>query len=302
MSLIEVAGLTYTYADGTQALRGVDLEVGEGEFVAFIGQNGSGKTTLSKCLAGLLRPTAGRVVVDGVDTSGKGVTKELARRIGYVFQNPDHQLFNSRVADEIAYGPRNLGLPDEERERVVQEAAGVAGVRAELFDEHPFFLTKGLRQRVAIASTLAMRPKAIIVDEPTTGQDHRQSVEIMEFLVHLWRIEGHTIVIVTHEMPIVAAYAQRVVALCQGRILLDGPTREVFAQSDALRQTFVKPPQATRLAQAWRDLGVAPDVLSVEELHDSVAGVLASRVARAAAEAAASERSPEGHGMSRGTA
>ncbi len=289
MSLIDVRDLTYTYEDGTEALRGVDLEIGDGEFIAFIGQNGSGKTTLSKCLAGLLRPTSGKVIVEGVDTSQKGVAKELARRVGYVFQNPDHQLFNSKVGEEIAYGPKNLGLPDDERERVVHEAARVAGVREDLFDEHPFFLTKGLRQRVAIASTLAMRPKAIIVDEPTTGQDFRQSVEIMEFLVRLWQDEGHTVVIVTHEMPIVAAYAQRVVAMCQGRILLDGPTREVFARPDALRQTFVKPPQATRLAQGWREFGIEPSVLAVEELEVSVVRALeatGASTARAATPAA----------------
>jgi energy-coupling factor transport system ATP-binding protein len=266
MSLIEVHGLHYSYEDGTAALRGIDFEAHDGEFLAFIGQNGSGKTTFAKCLAGLLRPTSGSVLVDGIDTARKGVTKELVRRIGYVFQNPDHQLFNSRVYDEIAYGPKNLGVPDAERDSVVREAARVAGIREDLFGEHPFFLTKGLRQRVAIASTLAMRPRAIVVDEPTTGQDYRQSVEIMNFLTRLWRDEGHTVIIVTHEMPIVAAYAQRVVALCDGQILIDGPSREVFAQPQLLRRTFVKPPQVTRLAQAWSDLGVPSDVISVDEL------------------------------------
>lgn len=274
MSLIEVHELHYSYEDGTAALGGINFEAHEGEFLAFIGQNGSGKTTLAKCLAGLLRPTTGSVLVDGIDTSRKGVTRDLVRRIGYVFQNPDHQLFNSRVYDEIAYGPKNLGVPDSERDAVVREAARVAGVREALFGEHPFFLTKGLRQRVAIASTLAMRPKAIVVDEPTTGQDYRQSIEIMNFLTRLWRDEGHTIVIVTHEMPIVAAYAQRVIALCEGKILLDGSTREVFAQSEVLRRTFVKPPQVTRMAEAWKDLGVPSDVISVEELVDAVQAAL----------------------------
>jgi energy-coupling factor transport system ATP-binding protein len=273
VTLIEVRELDYTYADGTPALRAIDFDAVEGEFVAFIGQNGSGKTTLAKCLAGLLRPTSGRVLVEGIDTSRKGVTKELARRIGYVFQNPDHQLFNLRVYDEIAYGPKNLGVPEAERDAVVREAASVAGVREELFGEHPFFLTKGLRQRVAIASTLAMRPRAIVVDEPTTGQDFRQSAEIMDFLTRLWRDEGHTIVIVTHEMPIVAAYAQRVVVLCQGQVLIDGPTREVFGRPELLRQTFVKPPQVTRLAQALSDLGVPGDAVSVDELVDRMQAV-----------------------------
>lgn len=279
MTLIQASGLVFTYPDGTPALRGVDLAIGEGEFVALIGQNGSGKTTLSKCLCGLLRPSAGRVLVEGIDTSEKGVMKFLSSRVGYVFQNPDHQLFNRTVLDELHYGPRNLGVPKEERDKVVREAARVAGVPEALFEQHPFFLPKGMRQRVAIASILAMRPRTIIVDEPTTGQDYRQSLDVMEFLTHLWRDEGHTIIIVTHEMPIVAAYAQRVVALCQGQVLIDGPTRQVFSRPDLLAQTFVKPPQVTRLAQAWTERGIAPDVLSVDELGEHLDRHLAAREA-----------------------
>jgi energy-coupling factor transporter ATP-binding protein EcfA2 len=277
MSLIHVEDLVFRYPDGTPALSGINLGIERGEFVAFIGQNGSGKTTLSKCLAGLLHPTEGRVIVDGIDTSRRGVMKELVRRIGYVFQNPDHQLFNSQVDQEISYGPKNLGVPEAERNAIVREAAGVAGVREELFHEHPFFLSKGLRQRVAIASTLAMRPGTIVVDEPTTGQDYRQSLDVMDFLARLWKAEGHTIIIVTHEMPIVAAYADRVVALCRGQILADGPTREVFARGELLAETYVKPPQVTRLAQAWADLGVRGDVLTVDELAEEMDRVLAER-------------------------
>lgn len=280
MSLIETRDLRFDYADGTNALKGIDFQAGEGEFIALIGQNGAGKTTFAKSLAGLLRPTSGTVTVDGIETSRRGVVKDLVRRIGYVFQNPDHQLFNSTVYDEISYGPLNLGIPADERDRIVREAAGVAGVREAIFTEHPFFLTKGLRQRVAIASTLAMRPKAIVVDEPTTGQDHRQSTDIMNFLTQLWK-EGHTVIIITHEMPIVAAYAQRVVALCEGKILLDGPTREVFARPEELRRTFVKPPQVTRLGQAWGDAGVRTDAITVDELVGSLEGVIGAGAAGA---------------------
>lgn len=279
MSFIHVEDLVLRYPDGTLALDGINLDIERGEFVALIGQNGSGKTTLAKCLNGLLRPTRGRVVVDGIDTSTKGVMKAVCQRIGYVFQNPDHQLFNSQVYDEIAYGPKNLGVPEGERNAVVREAAAVAGVREELFPMHPFFLPKGLRQRVAIASTLAMRPQAIVVDEPTTGQDYRQSLDVMDFLTQLWRAEGHTVIIITHEMPIVAAYAKRVVALSQGRILLDGPARTVFAQPEVLLETFVKPPQAARLAQAWADFGIQPGVLTVDDLADEMRRVLAERAA-----------------------
>ncbi len=273
--LIEVAQLDYVYPDGTPALFDINLSVGVQELIAFIGQNGSGKTTLSKCLNGLLKPTRGSVVVEGIDTRTKGVIKQLVTKVGYVFQNPDHQLFNDSVEKEIAYGPRNIGLPENEVRARVEEAAGVAGVSPALFQTHPFFLPKGLRQRVAIASILALKPRTIIVDEPTTGQDIRQSIEVMNFLQRLWNEEGHTIIIVTHEMSIVARYAQRVVVFGKGRLLLDAPTRQVFASPDILKQTYVEPPQITRVAQAL-DGKLPRDVLSVQEMESLFAQVINS--------------------------
>lgn len=268
-TLIAVDKLVFEYPDGTQAIRGIDLDVKADEFIAFIGQNGSGKTTLSKCLNGILRPTSGSVKIGDLDTSRKGMTKKIVTKVGYVFQNPDHQLFNNTVHKEIAYGPRNIGLSPDEVEERVHEAARVCGVREELFKEHPFFLTKGLRQRVSIASILAMRPRVIIVDEPTTGQDRDQSVEVMDFLRDLWEKEGHTVIIVTHEMPIVSRYAKRCVVLGQGRVLMDASTREVFSNPGLLAETFVKPPQITRLAQALASRGLPPGILSVEEMREA---------------------------------
>ncbi|MGC9398432.1 MAG: energy-coupling factor ABC transporter ATP-binding protein [Anaerolineae bacterium] len=260
-----VENLVYRYPDGTLALRDVNLELSDGDFVALIGQNGSGKTTLSKCLNGLFKPTEGRVVVDGLDTRETSITK-MAVRVGYVFQNPDHQLFNNNVRDEIAYGPRNVQLPDAEVDARVEEAAQVVGLDPALFGNHPFFLPKGLRQRVAIASILALRPKVIIVDEPTTGQDVKQSLEIMDFLVRLHEERNHIIVIITHDMPIVARYAKRIVLMGEGQVLADGPTREVFAQPEVLAKTFVEPPQITQLAQALEAQGFDPGTLRVEEM------------------------------------
>jgi energy-coupling factor transport system ATP-binding protein len=267
--LIEVKNLFFNYPDGTLALRDISLDIYANQFVAFIGQNGAGKTTLAKCLNGLLKPNAGSVKIDGLDTREKGTTKKIVTKVGYVFQNPDHQLFNNTIYKEIAYGPRNIGLNEKEVDERVREAAAVCGVEESIFNEHPFFLTKGLRQRVAIASILAMRPRTIIVDEPTTGQDMRQSIEVMNFLRHLWEQEGHTIIIITHEMPIVAQYVERVVALAKGKVLLDGTTREVFAQPELLAQTFVKPPQITRLAQALGSYGLPKDILTVQEMVDA---------------------------------
>jgi energy-coupling factor transport system ATP-binding protein len=267
--LIEIADLTFEYPDGTLALRNINLDIYANQFIAFIGQNGAGKTTLAKCINGLLKPNAGSVKIEGLDTRERGTTKKIVTKVGYVFQNPDHQLFNNTIYKEIAYGPRNLGLNEKDVDDRVREAGRVCGVEEDLFKEHPFFLTKGLRQRVAIASILAMRPRTIIVDEPTTGQDLRQSLEVMNFLRDLWQHQGHTIVIITHEMPIVAQYAQRVVVLGQGRVLMDGPTREVFAEPELLAKTFVKPPQITRLAQALSSYRIPKDILSVSEMVDA---------------------------------
>ena len=267
--LIEVSDLVFSYPDGTLALRNISLDIYANQFIAFIGQNGSGKTTIAKCLNGLLKPNSGYVKIDNLDTREKGATKKIVTKVGYVFQNPDHQLFNNTIYKEIAYGPRNIGLGEKEVDERVHEAANVCGVEESIFQEHPFFLTKGLRQRVSIASILAMRPRTIIVDEPTTGQDLRQSLEVMNFLRNLWEKEGHTIIIITHEMPIVAQYTQRVVALAKGKVLLDGTTREVFAQPELLAQTFVKPPQITRLAQALSKYGIPKDILTVQEMYDA---------------------------------
>lgn len=264
-SYIQVIDLDFEYPDGTQALKNINLEIKRGEFIALIGQNGSGKTTLSKCLNGLYKPTRGDIIVDGLN-SKKGSIVQMVKRVGYVFQNPDHQLFNSNCWDEIAYGPRNIQLSEDEVKERVEEAIKVVGLPKIYHDEHPFFLSKGLRQRVAIASILALRPQVIIVDEPTTGQDTKQSLEIMDFLRELNESHGHTIIIITHDMPIVGKYARRVIAMAKARVMADGKTREVFTQSELLKETFLAPPQITQLAQADPALGFDPGTLTVEEM------------------------------------
>ncbi|HDD62555.1 MAG TPA: ATP-binding cassette domain-containing protein [Chloroflexi bacterium] len=264
---IQVLDLDFSYPDGTKALKDISTEVREGEFIALIGQNGSGKTTLSKCLNGLYKPTAGDIIVDGLNTKDGSIV-QMVRRVGYVFQNPDHQLFNNTCWDEIAYGPRNIELPDEEVKERVEEAIAVVGLPKYTHQEHPFFLSKGLRQRVAIASILALRPQVIIVDEPTTGQDVKQSLEIMDFLQELNEEHGHTIIIITHDMPIVGIYAKRVIAMAQARIMADGLTREVFRLTEVLEKTFLAPPQITQLAQADPSLGFDPGTLTVDEMVD----------------------------------
>jgi energy-coupling factor transport system ATP-binding protein len=262
---IHIQNLDFTYPDGTKALKDINLSLSIGEFIALIGQNGSGKTTLSKCMNGLYKPTSGEVIVDGLNSKTSSIV-QMVRRVGYVFQNPDHQLFNNNCWDEIAYGPRNILLPEDEVKVRVEEAARVVGLAEAYYEEHPFFLSKGLRQRVAIASILALRPKVIIVDEPTTGQDARQSFEIMDFLKDLNENHGHTIIIITHDMPIVAQYAHRVILMSEGGILADDATSTVFSQPDTLERTFLEPPQITQLAQSVQDIGFDPGTLTVAEM------------------------------------
>ena len=266
-SYIQVIDLDFEYPDGTQALKDINVEIGKGEMIALIGQNGSGKTTLSKCLNGLFKPTRGDIIVDGLNSKKSSIV-QMVKRVGYVFQNPDHQLFNNNCWDEIAYGPRNIELSEDEVKERVEEAISVVGLPEMYHSEHPFFLSKGLRQRVAIASILALRPQVIIVDEPTTCQDTKQSLEIMDFLQELNEGHGHTIIIITHDMPIVGKYARRVIAMAQARIMADGTTRDVFTQSDVLQKTFLAPPQITQLAQAGQECGFGPGTLTVGEMVD----------------------------------
>ncbi len=264
--IIKVNNLTFAYDDGTIALEKINITIHKGEFVALIGQNGCGKTTLSKCLNGILKPTEGEIIVGGLHVEQKPKVKDLVKNIGYVFQNPDHQLFNSKVYDEIAYAPRNIGLPEEEVDKRVKEAAATAGVKEELFTEQPVLLMKGLRQRVAIASILSLKPQVIIVDEPTTGQDYKQSLEIMEFLKELNEKYGHTILIITHEMHIVAQYAKRIMVMKKGEIFMDGTPSEVFSQPERLKEGYVKPPMVTRMAQLIDKTGAHDGVINIDEL------------------------------------
>lgn len=264
--IIKVSDLTFAYDDGTVALEDINITIHKGEFVALIGQNGCGKTTLSKCLNGILKISRGEIVVGGLHVEQRPKIKDLVKNIGYVFQNPDHQLFNSKVYDEIAYAPRNIGLDEKEVDKRVKEAAATAGVKEALFEEQPVLLMKGLRQRVAIASILSLKPQVIIVDEPTTGQDYKQSLEIMEFLKELNEKHGHTILIITHEMHIVAQYAKRIMVMKKGEIFMDGTPGEVFSQPERLMEGYVKPPMVTRMAQLIDSTGASDGVINIDEL------------------------------------
>ncbi|NLI13047.1 MAG: energy-coupling factor transporter ATPase [Peptococcaceae bacterium] len=273
--LIKVENLTYQYNGAQPVLKNISLEIGRGECLAVIGQNGSGKTTLVKHFNGLLKPSSGRVYINGRDTGPQKVST-LARTVGYVFQNPDHQIFHDTVGKEVAFGLKNLRLPAEEIERRVNEALEAVGLTGH-YATYPFNLSKGQRQRVALASVLAMHTEVIVLDEPTTGQDYRESVQIMEMVKNLHE-KGHSIVFITHDMSLVARYAARTVVLCEGEILADAPVRAVFARPELLARSYLKPPQITLLAQELGKRAIPPDVISVREMYDLLQKARADKI------------------------
>ena len=258
---IRTEGLVYHYED-TPALNGVDLEIADNAWLAIVGQNGSGKTTLVKHMNGLLKPVAGRVWVYGVDTTTASVD-QLARTVGYVFQNPDHQIFCSTTREEVSFGPRNLGLDPDEVEARTQDALATFNLAAYAATP-PAVLGFGLRRLVSIAAVYAMRPRVLILDEPTAGLDWRSTLELMG---HIGRLhgEGHTIILVTHDMRLVAEYAGRVVVMHDGRILAEGSPREAFQRVHELAQAQIHPPQVMQLGQRLAAWGLPPDLLSVDE-------------------------------------
>lgn len=274
--VISVRDVSYRYeGDTPPAIDHVSLTINPGEFVAFVGQNGAGKTTLAKTFNGILMPTAGEVYVQGKETRSAGLDV-LARIVGYVYQNPDHQIFANTVRDEVAFGPRNLGLAPEALNQTVAQALELVGMQAEA-DTYPFMLGRGQRQKLAVASVIAMGSPVLVVDEPTTGLDLQGAQGIMH-LLRQWNADGRTIVIITHDMNIVAEYALRTVVMARGRVLADGPTRSVLTQQTVLAQAFLKAPQVTRVAQSLDpQLGFPTDVLTVAEFRAAINDRLALR-------------------------
>lgn len=246
--LIEVKGLQYGYDKRDLVLDGINLEIRKGEFIALIGQNGCGKTTLLKHLNGLLKPLRGEVIYLGKSTRDFKVST-LARRIGYIFQNPDHQLFANTIFEEVSFGPRNLGIPEEEISRRVAEA--LKAVDLEVYGkDDPFLLTKGGRQKLACASILASAPQIILLDEPTTGLDYREILHLMKLLQELNK-KGHTIIMATQAMWLAAEYSHRTIVLSEGRIILDASTRRVFSDREILKEAHLLAPQAVNFSQPF---------------------------------------------------
>ncbi len=245
--LLSARHLTHVYGDGTVALRDVSLDVHAGEYLLIVGQNGAGKSTLAKHFLRLLLPTSGAVLVDGADTHNL-TTSALARRIGYVAQNPDNQIFNATVEAEVAFALKNLEYDAAEINMRVEESLTALGLW-ERREAHPLALPKGDRARVVIAAILAMRPDVVIFDEPTTGQDYRGARAILDISKQL-HAAGKTVIVITHHLYLMPDYAERVVVLGQGALLLDAPIREAYHAVEVLAATHIVPPQAVLLARA----------------------------------------------------
>jgi energy-coupling factor transport system ATP-binding protein len=255
--VIEVERVGFRYDDGTVALKDVSFSIGRGEKVAIVGPNGSGKTTVSKHFVGLLRPTQGRVLIDGKDTR-KSSTRDLSRRIGFVFQNPEHQFVRDSVRDEVAFSLRVLGLDEAEISRRVAHELEVFNLNG-VEDRHPFSLSGGERRRLSVATMIIARPEVLILDEPTYGQDKSNTVRMMESLFEALSEEdsvaGITLVLVTHDMKLVAGYAERAIVMRQGSVAFDGATDRLFLDPDLLHAANLEYPPLFELSRALRERG-----------------------------------------------
>ena len=241
------------------------MQIHQGEFVGIVGQNGSGKSTLVKCFVGLLRPQEGACLFRGQDIRKLSVG-EIARRVGLVLQNPDYQLFTASCRDEIRFGLRNVGVPPDEIEPRVDEALRLVGLEEEA-DLFPFRLSFGDRRKLTVAATMALGPEILIMDEPTTAQDHRGRYQLAELARRFHEEKDGTVVMITHDVDLIARYAHRLIVFHEGRVLLDGLTAEVFTQVEEIKKSFVVPPVAAQLARELAAVGVPQQVMTLEELY-----------------------------------
>ncbi len=261
---IEIKDLRFTFPTGLEALKGISLTIEAGEQVAIVGQNGAGKTTLVRHFNGLLQPASGSVMIGDWDVKKYSVAK-LATRVGYVFQNPDEQLFSRDVLTEVTFGPKNLGYAKEKIDELVQRALSLTELNDKT-ETNPYDLSPTWRKMVALASIIAMDTPIVIFDEPTTGQDALNVARIANAIAEL-RMEGKTVITITHDIDFCAENFDRVIALSNGQVLLDGLAREVLGQDEVLAQTYVDPPQLTRLGKR---LGLKETVRNQEEFLKAI--------------------------------
>lgn len=277
MPSIKTEALCHIYSQGTPfekvAIEQISLEIPEGQFVGVIGHTGSGKSTFIQHLNGLLKPTSGRILYDGEDIHrSKIATRDIRFQVGLVFQYPEYQLFEETVYRDIAFGPRNMKLSEQEIEERVREAAKFVNVPESLFEQSPLELSGGQKRRVAIAGVIAMRPGVLILDEPTAGLDPAGREEILRNIQEYHRITGSTILLVTHSMEDIARIAERLIVFDSGTVVLDGTAEEVFSQAERLQQIGLAVPDSTSIAIRLREHGIpiAEGIYTTEKLVEAV--------------------------------
>ena len=272
--MIEARDVCFTYPNGIEALKDISLTIKNGEFVAIMGENGAGKTTLVKHFNGLLKPTKGTVLVYGVNTKKTSVAT-LARKVGFVFQNPDHQLFSETVEEEIAFALKNFGFKEKVIEKRVTWALNLLGL-THYRKTSPFMLSGGERKRVALASILAWNPKILMLDEPTIGQDYSQKEKLLQFILQM-KAQGKTVIIVTHDVEFVAECDPRVLLMRAGRIVADGEARKVLTNPEILTQASIVPPQITQIFLQLSDLQLPKEIIDVYKAREKLLSVLEAK-------------------------
>ena len=269
--------VNYNYSEGSaykvQALKNINLQIGDGEFIGIIGHTGSGKSTLIQHMNGLIRATSGGIYFNGRDIYDEDFKmKELRSKVGLVFQYPEHQLFETTIFDDVCFGPKNLGLDRKTVELRAFEALRSVGFPEELFYQPPFDLSGGQKRRVAIAGVLAMKPEVLILDEPTAGLDPAGRDEILELISNMHKELGITVILVSHSMEDVAKYVDRIIVMNQGTVMFDGLPKDVFRQYQYLEAVGLAAPQVTYLMHELRELGLNVDVnaTTVDEAKQSI--------------------------------
>ncbi len=281
---IQVEDLCYTYGEGTalerQALKHVSFKIEDGEFVGLIGHTGSGKSTLIQHLNGLIKPTSGDIKYQGVSIYSQGYKlKDLRSKVGLVFQYPEYQLFEADIFTDVCFGPKNLGLPQEEVEKRARHALKLVGMDEKFYKQSPFELSGGQKRRVAIAGVLAMRPEMMILDEPTAGLDPQGRDEILSQIERLNREHGLTILVVSHSMEDMARYVDRIMVMNDGVKMFDDTPKEVFRHYKELEAIGLAAPQITYVVQELRERGIPIDdtITTVEEARDAILALYQKR-------------------------
>jgi len=283
--LISLENVSFVYTPGgpfeKEALKDITLNIEKGEFYGLIGHTGSGKSTLVQLISGLLRPTSGKLLVDGIDVGDKKFkTYDLKGKVGLVFQYPEHQLFEETVYADVAFGPKNMNLSNEEVDLRVRRALDLVGISEDIYNQSPFELSGGQKRRVAIAGVLAMEPSVLILDEPTAGLDPAGRDDILEEIKKLHQKRNITVILVSHSMEDIAKTANRLIVMSDGSLAMCGTLREIFARNNELKEIGLNIPQISRVILRLRSHGIniRPDIYTVEDAKNEILKLLGGEI------------------------